>query len=634
MYIVEVIPIARGITKDSLSYFTAMPIEQGSLVSVPLRKKFVSAIVISSKSARDEKSGIKAEKHQLRKIEHLKTKEFLSAAFMDAASKTADYFAGSIGAVLNCLLPKAILEAKDSTFLNKSLELSPAQKFFERFAIQSDDEERFADYRSLIREEFAKKSSVFFCVPTAEDAKRASVVLAKGIEKYAYVLYGSLPKKKIIELWRKAVMEPHPILIIATGSFFSLNRGDIGTIIFENESSRFNKFAVRPFLNIKTFAEFFASSLGARFIAGDTLLSVETLSRRQNEEYNELTPLKFHSLSPAEYQIADMKLLKKKDGGRFETIGPELEKLLDKSVRQNEHLFIFALRRGFSGETVCGDCGTVVLCGRCHSPIALHRLVSGDGDQNYFFCHNCQEKRSAEERCKDCSSWKLEALGIGIERVNQELRQKFPHAKIFRVDKDSTPSYKAVLKTISQFYASPGSILLGTEMSLNYLSHKIENTAIASLDTLFSLPDFRVNEKILHLILKIRSFTGSRFIVQTRHASERILEYALKGNLTDFYRDEITARKRFGYPPFWTLIKISLAGNRKTVQLEMEKLKNLVAPISAEIFPAFNEERRGKFTLHALLKLPRGAWVDRTLLTKLFSLPPQFRIDVEPDSLL
>ena len=171
-------------------------------------------------------------------------------------------------------------------------------------------------------------------------------------------------------------------------------------------------------------------------------------------------------------------------------------------------------------------------------------------------------------------------------------------------------------------------------MSLNYLSHKIENTAIASLDTLFSLPDFRINEKILHLILKIRSFTGSRLIVQTRHASEQILEYALKGNFTDFYRDEIVARQKFEYPPFWTFIKISLAGNRKTVQLEMEKLVNLVAPVSAEIYPAFNEGRRGKFTLHALLKLPRGAWVDRSLLVKLFSLPPQYRIDVEPESLL
>ena len=634
MYIVEVIPIARGITKDYLSYFTVVPIERGSLVSVPLRKKFVNAIVISSKSARDEKSVIKTEMHQLKKIERLKTKKFLSSSFMDAASKTADYFAGSLGAVLNSLLPKAILEAKDATLLNKSLELPSTEKFSERFAIQSDDEERFADYRSLIREEFAKKSSVFFCVPTAEDAKRASVVLAKGIEKYAYVLYGSLPKKKIVELWSMAVMEHHPILIIATGAFFSINRGDFGAIIMENESSRFNKFSVRPFINIKTFAEYYAESLGARFIVGDVLLSIETIWRRKNDEFNELTSLKFHSLSPAEYQITDMKLLTKKSGAPFETIGPELEKLVEKSGRQNEHIFIFALRRGFSGETICGDCGTVVLCGKCHSPIALHRLVAGDADQNYFFCHNCREKRSAEERCAECGSWKLETVGVAIERVYQELQQKFPHTKIFQVDKDSTSTHKKVLKTIIQFYDSPGSILLGTEMSLNYLSHKIENTAIASLDTLFSLPDFRINEKILHLILKIRSFTGSRLIVQTRHASEQILEYALKGNFTDFYRDEIVARQKFEYPPFWTFIKISLAGNRKTVQLEMEKLVNLVAPVSAEIYPAFNEGRRGKFTLHALLKLPRGAWVDRSLLVKLFSLPPQYRIDVEPESLL
>ena len=99
------------------------------------------------------------------------------------------------------------------------------------------------------------------------------------------------------------------------------------------------------------------------------------------------------------------------------------------------------------------------------------------------------------EKCAKCDSWNLTALGIGMERVHQELSEKFPSMKIFRIDSDSSPTQKIATKTIEAFYESPGSLLLGTEMALLYLSEKIDSTAIVSIDSFFSLPDFRVNEK-------------------------------------------------------------------------------------------------------------------------------------------
>jgi primosomal protein N' (replication factor Y) len=228
----------------------------------------------------------------------------------------------------------------------------------------------------------------------------------------------------------------------------------------------------------------------------------------------------------------------------------------------------------------------------------------------------------------------LVTLGVGIELVEDEIQQKFPSIKIFRIDKDSASTAKRAMQIVASFYSSPGSVLLGTEMALPYLYRKIENTAVASLDSLFSLPDFRIHERILHMLLKIKALALSSCIVQTRIPSERILDYALKGNLIDYYREEIAAREAFSYPPFVTLIKISLAGTRAAVTKEMEKLKEYLSPFTLEIFPAFLEEARGLFTMHALIRLPREAWVDRGLLQKLISLPPQFRIAVDPESLL
>ncbi|MDO8590698.1 MAG: hypothetical protein Q7R65_01830 [bacterium] len=635
MFIIEVIPIVRGISKETLSYFSSGHISPGSLVNVPIRKRSVSALVISSREARDEKTLIRSSEFAMKKVGEFKSENFLSVPFMAAARATANFSASSLGSVLSLLIPKIILENSFQGAPKKSDGLTQNKPgAFDRLALQADDDERFASYRSLIREEFARKHSVFFCLPTAEDVKRLSLILSKGIEDYTYALYGSIPKKNMMAVWKKACEEEHTILIIATAPFFSMCRHDIGTIVIENESSRSYKLSVRPFIDVRIFAEFFAKESGVKLIVGDTFLQTETIYRSKLGEFSEFAPMKFRSLSPAKSSIVDMSLYKKSANGKFETVSTELGTLVLESHATNQNLFIFAARRGFALETVCGDCGTIVLCNRCHSPIALHRARKGDGNQNFFFCHRCSEKRSAEERCARCRSWKLQPLGIGIELVETELRKKFPSVNIFRVDKDTTSTGKLVEKEVAAFYASPGSILLGTEMTFPYLNKKIGNTAVASLDALFSIPDFRIHEKILHVLLKIRSLTESTMLVQTRVPEERVLDYALKGNLIDFYREEISAREAFLYPPFSTLIKISLSGTRAAVTKEIEKLKEFLKPFETEIFPAFVEESRGAFTMHALLRLKRGAWVDRPLLDKLLSLPPQFRIAVEPESLL
>lgn len=632
MYLIEVIPIARGISKETLSYFSSRPISPGSLVTVPLRKRLASALVISSDDAVKAKAFIRSSDFTMKKVGKFKSEPFLSEAFMKAARANAEFATSSLGSVLHALVPKAILEAVSVVNLKKSVAVSGT--VFDRLALQSDNDERFANYRSLIREEFARKHSVFFCVPTAEDVKFFAAELSKGIENYTRALYGFLPKKKLQAAWKEIATEEHPILTVATGMFFSLCREDIGAIIIENESSRFYKLPLRPYVDVRTFAEFFAKEMKVKFIVGDTLLRTETIYRFEQGEFSELAPLKFRSLSPAQSRVIDMSGYKKSAGGKFETVSLELGNLIQASHRRNERLFILATRRGLATHTVCGDCGTVVSCDRCSSPVILHRARAADGNQNFFFCHGCGRKRSAEERCVKCESWKLVALGVGLELVETEIRQKFPSVKIFRVDKDVATTAKHATKIVGDFYASPGTVLLGTEMALPYLYKKIENTAVASLDSLFSFPDFRIHERILHVLLKVRSLASSFCIVQTRIPGEHILDYALKGNLIDFYREEIAARQTFNYPPFVTLIKVSLAGARAVVAKEMEKLKDYFAPFSTEVFPAFLEESRGAFTMHGLVRLPSRSWVNPELLQKLLSLPPEFRVTVEPESLL
>ncbi|HEY4478415.1 MAG TPA: hypothetical protein VI775_01075, partial [Candidatus Paceibacterota bacterium] len=161
-----------------------------------------------------------------------------------------------------------------------------------------------------------------------------------------------------------------------------------------------------------------------------------------------------------------------------------------------------------------------------------------------------------------------------------------------------------------------------------------ENSAIISLDSLFSIPDFRIQEKILHILMRIRSLTTRDFIVQTRKDDEKVFEYGLKGNMGDFYRNTLEERERFNYPPYSTLIKLTLEGNKDNIVKEMEIARDILDPYEIEVFPAFTHTVRGKYVLHGLIRLGTDKWIDKTLLGKLQSLSPMISVKIDPENLL
>lgn len=237
MNIIEVIPISRGIGTDTLSYFTSLELPLGALVDVPLRSKKIHGIVISSRKAEDMKGEIKSAGYALKKIDKIKSSEFFSKAFMEMVQEAADYYATSVGAIIDVLVPEYILKniGKLKAEPKKDAEQIELKTVREKYVVQGDDEERYSTWKSLIRQEFAKKRSLFFLMPTIEDTERAFQLLEKGIEGYAFMLHGSLTPKTIIEKWNSILKEEHPIVIVATGGFLSFPRTDIETIIVERE---------------------------------------------------------------------------------------------------------------------------------------------------------------------------------------------------------------------------------------------------------------------------------------------------------------------------------------------------------------------------------------------------------------
>jgi primosomal protein N' len=628
MHIYTVIPIARGIGKETLTYFGPGNIALGALVTIPLRKKTVHAIVVDIHDVNLSKSEIKSQSYALKKIGKVINQNFLPSEFLESAIETAKFFATTTGAVLQLVVSKQIIDSSEVITKTKKVKKPELPK--EQMVIQDNDLERLAHYKGVVRSEFARQSSVYFCLPTIEDIKRTKNFLEKGIEQYTIVLHSELTKKEFKAVIAKLNNEAHPLLIIGTPPFLSILRSDVHTIVIDRENSRSWRTITRPYIDLKIFVQFFAKKNGIKLILGDLVLSVETQWRQKHDEYAELFPLKFRMLSTAQCLLVDMKLPKGKFEENFKILSPELEALIDKTKTESENLFIYCARKGLAPITVCGDCGQVVTCKNCGAPVTLYQKK----DENLFLCNKCGTETSSSVRCPHCQSWKLKTLGIGLDGVANEITKRFPDVLLFQMDKESVKTEKKALEIIQKFKNTPGSVLIGTELALTYLTEPIENIAVASIDALFALPDFRIKEKIFYLLISMRSRTEKVFLIQTRNAKEKLFDYALKGNLIDFYRDEISDRERFGYPPFSIFVKFTIEGKRPAIENEANRLKTLFKEFDPILFESTYQSPKGNTVSHLLFKFKPGDWPNTNFLEKTKVLPPQVLIKVDPENLL
>ena len=209
-------------------------------------------------------------------------------------------------------------------------------------------------------------------------------------------------------------------------------------------------------------------------------------------------------------------------------------------------------------------------------------------------CHKCLAELPAPDRCPYCQSWRLESYGIGTQMVAEEMKGFFPGAKIFEMDSDSVPNEKAGKKIAEEFLSLPagqasgGGILVGTEMIFSYINQSVDRVVAMSVDGLFTLPEFKINEKVFHLLLKLKSLAKKFFIIQTRFPELPIFDNVLRGNISGFYKEEIESRKLFQYPPFKLLIKITKEGkNENQLNKEIEALQKILAEWSPTSYLAF-----------------------------------------------
>lgn len=647
MNIITVIPLSKTIFKEELTYFSMKLIQPGSIVVVSIRNKKTLALVVNTEPLSGIKSNIKDMDFNLKKIIEIKERSIFSDDFLTSVFKTSKYFATNKSMGISSLIPSIFKEEYDkiSKIKNSDQNIVNINKKIktEKLLFQMNLTDRISIYKTMIRAHFAEKKSIFMVLPNELEIENFYNNLSKGIENFSYKIHSSMKKKDILENYRQIVTEEHPVLILATASYLSVPRNDISTIILENEHSNSYRMLSKPHIDLRTFTEIFASNIGAKLILSDTLLRYETIERKQNENFGEVYPLSFRLNFEGEINIIGPELVEKK-GGKFRIFKNQTLSSIQEYLENNKNVFIFALRRGLATQTICKDCNDILLCETCGAPVVLYN--SKNGTKKMFVCNRCKKEIDSNTPCRLCGSWNMLPLGIGTDTVEEELNNIFnkKNVKIFKLDKESAKNKKEAEQIINDFENEKGAILVGTEIALFYIKKGIPLSIVASFDSLWSIPNYKMGERILEIILAILEKTKGKFIIQTKNNNDGAILGVNNNNLAPFVREELEDRKNLNYPPYMRFIKVSYTGEKKEINEVKKYLEETFKLYEPEIFAGFIAKVKDKYNINMLITLKPENWsilelsgtgsIDEKLFNLLTSLPPSFNIYVDPENIL
>ncbi|MFA4975144.1 MAG: hypothetical protein WC839_00400 [Candidatus Paceibacterota bacterium] len=674
MKIVTIIPLEKGVFKTDLSYFTSKDIKNGSIVYVPVRNKKILGLVVSSQEVTDIKSKIKNMSFKLKKITEVKEHSIFRNEYLESTFLLSSYFMTKKNNGVLSLIPSIFREKYDEI-----LEFSSSNQFSlnennqkektadisnniktEKLLFQAQLEDRISYYKTLIRGQFALKKSVFIILPTEHDINMYYQSLSKGIENFTFSIHGGLKPKKVIEQYKNIINSEHGVLILGTAPFLSIPRIDISVIIVEHESSNVYKMIPRPHFDLRIFAELFASKINAKFILGDTLLRFETIARKEIDNFSEIYPLSFRT----NFNQVITKIINTNKEENLEALPPSGGKAskfkifndisieeIENSLNNKKNVFIFSLRKGLATYTVCKDCNETVNCEECLAPLVLY--LSKDGKKRMFICNKCNTEKDPQTKCINCGSWNLMPLGIGTDTIFEEIKNKFNKTKIFKIDKEIAKTASGAEKIIKDFSAKGGSasggenvgkILIGTEMAFYYLKEKVDLSIVASFDALWSIPSFRMSEKIIQLLLSILDKTEKKLIIQTKNKNDKTLLAFKSENLLSYVREELEDRKNLNYPPYKRFIKITFLGEKEDSIEAKRNLSEILKLYEPEIFSGFISKNKNQYVTNALIRLNPQKWslpeisnnsvIDQNLYNLLLSLPPTYEISIDPEDLL
>lgn len=642
MNILTVIPLKKTPFREELSYFSVSNIKVGSIVRVKLRNQNTLALVVDTKNASSVKGEVKKLDFTMKKIEETKEVSIFKDSYIEAILKTSEYFLINKSMLASYLIPNIIKEnydeiAKIYNIQNTKNKIDSVKS--EKLLFQARLEERIDYYKTLIRSNFANKKSIVIVLPTENEVLEFEEKLKKGIEDFVISLYSSLSNKKLLDRIKKIGNETHPILIITTPPYLVLPRTDLDTIILEKENSPSYNTFFKPFLDLRVFIETYALFENIKLILASNILRFETIAKKDFEHIGEVKNLSYRIDESIEIEIKERKKI---ENNKFKIFNDTTIEEIKNKIDKNQKVFIFSLRKGLATYTICRNCSEEINCDTCKMPLVLYE--SSKTKKRIFACNKCKTEKNPLMTCPNCGSWDLVPLGIGTRTILEELKEYIDENQTLILDKENVKTNKQAINIVKEFNESNKNILIGTEMALPYLSKNLDLSIIASFDTLFTIPNYKISEKIISIILNILEKSQSKLIIETKNPDNEILSEINTGNLLNFVREELKIRKELDYPPYKRFIKINLIDTKENILEIKESLNHNFSEYNPIIFSGYIKNQKDKYVLNLLMKLDKNNWQEPYLnkntnknldfYNKLTSLPKDFQISIDPTDLV
>jgi len=251
---------------------------------------------------------------------------------------------------------------------------------------------------------------------------------------------------------------------------------------------------------------------------------------------------------------------------------PILLKKVREALDHGEQAILFQNRRGYAPMIECKQCGWVPHCQHCDVSLTLHRNL------NQLTCHYCGYTYQVPTQCPNCGCTQLQTRGYGTEKIEAEVHDIFPEARIARMDLDTTRSRQAYERIINDFSAGRTNLLIGTQMISKGLDFdKVSVVGIINADTMLNYPDFRAYEHAFMMMAQVSGRAGRKgkrglVILQTKTPDLPVIQQVVNNDYASFYRSLIVERRHFHYPPYYRLVEVYLKHRSESV-VEMAGLE-------------------------------------------------------------
>ena len=414
-------------------------------------------------------------------------------------------------------------------------------------------------YIHLIQQALERKEQVLYLLPeialTVQIMQRLQRIFGDRLGIY----HSRYSDNERVEIWQKQLSQNPYDVILGARSAVMLPFQRLGLVIVDEEhETSYKPQAPAPRYHARSAAIVLAQMAGAKVLLGTATPSLESYHNAKTGKYG-LVELKerYKGMELPEIQVVDTADLQRRKmmAGPF---SPLLLMRVREALERGEQAILFQNRRGFAPMIECHQCGWVPTCQHCDVKLTLHRQL------NQLTCHYCGAVYQVPTQCPCCGDTDLRTHGYGTEKIEEQVREAFPEARISRMDLDTTRTRNGYERIISDFGAGRTNILIGTQMISKGLDFdKVSVVGIVNADGMLNQPDFRAYEHAFMMMSQVAGRAGRKgrrglVILQTKQKDLPVISQVVHNDYMALYKSLIAERQAFHYPPYYRLVYVYL----------------------------------------------------------------------------